>query len=265
MDQVGYYSLLQFTPDLSRHEFVNIGVLVYSPRSQSLRVRFVDSNRRITQVFGKQDTAFLTNLKESFQNRLAREFFEDKQSLESFMSKRANAIQLTALQPLSITNLDADVSMLFGKLVEGAKERRRKRIDRFLGERLNEAGVAQLVQKSVTVHFPFFDEPIRAPFGYQNGRFNLISPVSFKDDLSDVTSKAGRRALEGKILFDHPDAGLGNLCLNVVGKFPDNFEDTVKAMIRNVLADNNVKFYDFSDLSQLIGDIKSAADSHKVL
>jgi hypothetical protein len=262
MEQRGYYSLVQYCPDLSRLEGVNIGVLIYDSSTQRLRLRVLKSHRRIGQFFGKQDWTFVDRLKNSLVDRLGRESFSSKDELQKFISKRANAIQLTPLQPVIINEIDQDIDKLFEELVSPVTAQRRKRIDRDLGERLLAAGVKQMVRPSVSVHFPFFDEPVRAPFGYQNGRFNLLAPVQFTSDLRDVIAKAGERAFEGKILYENPDPGLGMLCLNVVAKFPEEFGDQSKRLIENVLTEHHVKFYNFEDLSPLVEDIKDAAAHH---
>ena len=61
----GYYSLIQFCPDPSRLEGVNIGVLLFSPENGKLKFRLTENNRRIRKVFGKQDWDFLKQIPKS--------------------------------------------------------------------------------------------------------------------------------------------------------------------------------------------------------
>src|SRR5271168_3906038 len=111
--QKGYYSLIQFCPDPSRLEGINIGVLVYSSETGSLEVRLTHSNQRIRRVFGQQDWDFLDRARESVQSRLHSERFETVTDLESHISKRANVVQLTPLRPLKFGEITEEVSALY--------------------------------------------------------------------------------------------------------------------------------------------------------
>src|SRR6202035_617817 len=93
----GYYSLIQFCPDPSRLEGINIGVLVYTPETAKLVFRLTQSNQRIRKVFGQQDWNFLDRVRGSVQSRLQSERFETVLDLESYIAKRANVVQLTPL------------------------------------------------------------------------------------------------------------------------------------------------------------------------
>ena len=114
----GYYSLIQFCPDPSRLEVINLGVLVYSPDRGRLAFRLTDSNQRIRKVFGHQDWTFIDRVRESVRSRLQSEKFETLRDLESFITKRANVVQLTPVRPLRIGDIDQEVSALFRRLVE---------------------------------------------------------------------------------------------------------------------------------------------------
>ncbi len=67
----GYYSLIQFCPDPSRLEGVNIGVLVYSPENGALKFRITQKNQRIRKFFGQQNWDFLNRAREAMQERFA--------------------------------------------------------------------------------------------------------------------------------------------------------------------------------------------------
>ena len=49
----GYYSLVQFCPDYSRLEAVNVGLVLFCEPLAFLGVRLVESNKRVARVFGK--------------------------------------------------------------------------------------------------------------------------------------------------------------------------------------------------------------------
>ena len=262
METKGYYSLVQFSPDLSRREAVNIGVVVYSPGDSRTRVKLLKNNSKIRKFFGKQDWSFILYSKEALQNRLQREQFASRQSLQEFISKRANAIQMTPLETMNLGDIDRDIERLFANLVVQSDVPRRKRIDKAFGDKLLQAGVRGLVEHSVQVRFPYFDEPLRAPFGYQNGRYNLLSPIQFGSDLREVISKVGEKAVEGEVLFKNPDPVHGQLCLNVVAKFSEDLNQNFRSLVETIFREHQVKLYNLDNLDPLLIDIRSAAADH---
>ena len=67
---------------------------------------------------------------------------------------------------------------------------------------------------------PVLQKDVEIPFGFQNGRFNLINPVGFEAANSEHRlMTACKYAVEGRSLFDTPDPQLGPLRLVIVGKF----------------------------------------------
>jgi hypothetical protein len=258
----GYYSLIQFCPDPSRLEGINIGVLVFSPESGKLKFRLTENNQRIRNVFGKQDWDFLNRAKQSVEHRLGTERFASISDLESYVSKRANLIQLTPLRPMRISDIEHDVFALYKRLVGPDKRERKLRIATHLSQSFFDAGVADLVEKSVSVEIPDFDEPIRVPFGYQNGRFNLISPIQFKPDAEDILTKTGKSAIEGQLLYKNCDPRLGDMRLVVVAKFAEKNESSSEELVKRILDEHQVKLYTFANIAPLIEDIRKSAMQH---
>jgi hypothetical protein len=258
----GYYSLIQFCPDPSRLEGINIGVLVYSPESARLVFRLTQGNQRIRKVFGQQDWNFLDRVRESVQSRLRSEKFETVSDLESYIAKRANVVQLTPLRPLKIGDIDQEISALYRRLVEPETVARKPRIATYLSNKLIEAGVVGLVQKSISIEIPAFKQPIRVPYGYQNGRFNLISPIQFNPDREDILTKAGKSAIEGQLLYQSPDPQLGDLRLVVIAKFPDRNENSSRELVGKIFEEHHVSLHTFDNIEPLVEDIRKSARLH---
>lgn len=258
----GYYSLIQFCPDPSRLEGINIGVLVYSSETGKLEFRLTQSNQRIRKVFGQQDWNFLDRVRESVQSRLQLEKFETVADLESYISKRANVVQLTPLRSLKIGEIEQDASALYQRLVEPESVERRPRIATYLSKKLVEAGVEGLVKKSISIEIPTFKQPIRVPYGYQNGRFNLILPIQFNSDREDFLTKAGKNAIEGQLLYQHPDPQLGALRLVVIAKFADRGESSSSELVRKIFEEHDVGLHTFENIDPLVEDIKRSAMLH---
>jgi hypothetical protein len=144
----------------------------------------------------------------------------------------------------------------------GDRQERRPLIQRYLGERLSEAGVESFVQKAVSVDIPSFGQNIRIPFAYQNGRYNLITPVEFAADVRDIFSKAGEKAIEGQELYKTPDPKLGSLHLVVVAKFADETGESARTKVAEILAGHNVDMHTFDNITPLVEDIRKAAVQH---
>ncbi len=226
-----------------------------------MKVRLSENNRRIGQVFGKQDLHFINRLKRSLEESLKRESFGSVGELENYLGRSANAVQLGPLRSLRITNIADDLTQLFDRLV-GDRQERRPLIQRYLGERLSEAGVESFVQKAVSVDIPSFGQNIRIPFAYQNGRYNLITPVEFAADVRDIFSKAGEKAIEGQELYKTPDPKLGSLHLVVVAKFADETGESARTKVAEILAGHNVDMHTFDNITPLVEDIRKAAVQH---
>jgi hypothetical protein len=119
-----HYSLVQFCPDPSRLEGINIGVLLYCSGTGELRLRLSKHNRRVAQCFGHRDLRFLQRAKKALDEALKREKFSSIAELQLFMGRMANAIQLTPLRPTKIVDIEEDLNALFSRLVEEHVERK---------------------------------------------------------------------------------------------------------------------------------------------
>jgi hypothetical protein len=126
--------------------------------------------------------------------------------------------------------------------------------------RFCEAGLEKKIRTDLRVRVPSFERDVPIPFGYQNGRFNLIQPVRFQaPEPAYALNTACRYAVEGRSLYQHPDPKLGDLQLVVVGAFPSTQQES-EAVVRKVLADNDVRLFPLSELDQLIAEIKETAE-----
>lgn len=94
------------------------------------------------------------------------------------------------------------------------------------------------------------------PFGYQNGRFNLITPARFQAKDPDQSLRtACKLAVEGRSLYEHPNKKLGELQLVVVGQFKAK-DDKSKSLVRRVLGESKVKLYSYQEVPKLIDEIR---------
>lgn len=260
----GYYCLIQYCPDLSRLEAANIGVILFCPERRFIRAKTAQGNDRVRRFFGSQDNDWtqINAIKNSIENRLevAGHDFKSLADLTNFISTRANEMQITPPRPMKVLNPEKDLEELFEELVGGRSREPLKYsappVEKALAKTFREKGVEELIRRDVTVRVPAFRKPLTVPFGFQNGRFNLIQPVRFHQTLeSRVVDVACRHAVEGRSLYDHPDKQLGDLQLIVVGSFAEESSE-YKDLVSDILKENKVALHSIDEVQTLIEEIK---------
>jgi hypothetical protein len=256
----GYYSIIQYCPDPSRLEAVNIGVALFCPELRFLKAKFGRRRTKVSQVFGKQDWEFVALQQSAIEARLAREqdAFEKLEDFEAYVSRRANALTLTSPRSVKVDNPERELKHLLRRLVgsQGETAQRAARISKELGNLLRSAGVGDRLQRDVTVHPPSLPKPMKVPFAYRNGKLNLIDPIQFEGQTaSTIFNRTSVQAVEGEFLADYTDPKLGNLSLVIVANFtPDQKHEQETA--ETVFKKHGVQMYTFRNLEPLIEDIR---------
>ena len=260
----GYYSLIQYCPDLSRLEAANIGVVLFCPEKHFLKARTARANRRIQQVFGRagHDWSQIDSFKIGIEERIEVENGKIRtlEDLEQFIATRANLIQITPPRPMRVTDPGKDLDELYKELVGGARRKEKTRSFRqFLSEQFAEAGVAKKLKKDIRVVVPLLERELEVPFGFQNGRFNLVQPARFRgSNRVSLEDTACRYAIEGESLYKNPHRSLGELQLIVVGEF-GAVQNESKAIVRKILDTHKVRFFPENELDVLIEEIRTTA------
>jgi hypothetical protein len=257
----GYYALIQFCPDLARLEAANIGVVLFCPERDFLEVRISGDNSRVQRFFGRQgfDWSRVNSYKHGIKERLEIEGrdFRSVEDLEAFGQRRGNSIQLTTPRPFTVRNPQKDLEELFEEVV-GKRKRSQtvKGFRRRFSERLLKADLGSKLKRDIAIEVPTLRREIEIPFGYHNGRFNLIQPVSFQASNHDhIRRTASSHAIEGLALFEHPHKKLGELELVVVGQFRTNDKE-VREDVRLILEQGRAKLYATSEVDNLIQEIR---------
>lgn len=260
----GHFSLIQYCPDPARMEAVNIGVLLFCPELKFLSASVSRTNRRVQQFFGRKgvDSQQLNLFKHGIVERIDRESLKIKTvaDLQRFIDSRSNLIRVTPPTPMRVTDPKADLATLFATLVGDDDEKPatpRKRFQTVVAERLKRAHLGKKLRESVPVDVPFLKKPVEFPFGFQNGRFNLIQPVSFlAEDPDDAVRKAWSYAAEGESLYEQPHEKLGKLKLLIVGKFHSK-NDEARGPISRLLEKSHVRMVPNDGLDGLVQEIMS--------
>ena len=260
----GYYSIIQYCPDPSRLETVNLGVALFCPEVRFLKARFGRRKTRVRHLFGKQDWEFVEAQKSAIEARLEHEK-EDFQGLDdfgAFISRRASAFRMTAPRAVKVENPEEELVSLLARLVGPQEESRSQAAKAISGEletHFRNAGVDNKLRMNITVCPPSLPKPFKAPFAFQNGRLNLIEPMEFEgQSASTVFSRASVQAVEGQFLAEYQDPQYGRLGLIVVGKFgAEQHEEREKALV--VFEKHNVQMHTFDGLDGLIEEIRRDA------
>lgn len=263
----GYFSLVQYCPAMERREAANVGVLLIVPATGYAKARIVQDHSRLKRMFGPLagKEAAVRLLLESIRGRVEveRETLATLEGLRQFIATRANRALLT--EPRSVLvdgNPDDTLDELVQELVVTAERPRTKKSEalkqdwlNLVTKRLDTPRLAPYLRREVEVQVPRFISPLKAPLGYQNGRFHLIQPEEFGlTQEAKVEERISLRALQGEALYGHRDARLGDLQLTVVADFPADRPE-VQQMATEVLAQHRVRVFSQEDLGQLEEEI----------
>ncbi len=256
----GYYSIVQFCPDLVRREKVNIGVVLLVPERAFLQSRMVSDNDRVRHFFGTtgDDAKMLTEFKKSFAARIEAEHgsITTVESFKKFIDTRGNQIQLTEPAFVKVRECQQTIDSLFEQLVGGkAKSPKRESFTQSLEKRFDAAGLGDIVCKDITLPVPILNKETKVPFGFQNGSFHLLQPVTFESGKEEVNfNRALKYSMEGQIFQANPDDSYGSLKFNVIGRFGSQSDPSIP-IVKNVLAQSNVRLHLDHDLSSLMDEI----------
>lgn len=256
----GYYCLIQYCPDRTRLEAATIGVLLFCPERDFLKAMTARGNARIKRFFGREehDWKRIRSLKSAIEERLEVEAPEirTREDLERFAQLRANEILISSPRSMTVDDPENDLKQLFAEVVGGEHHREQPSVRKQVEERFWQAGLQRKLHTNVEVTVPVFDRQITVPFGYQNGRYNLIQPVSFQSSgRTYLESTASRFAVEGRSLYEHPDPRHGDLKLVVVAQIDVGRKQEIK-IVQQVFAESNVDLFVMDELDRLIQNIR---------
>lgn len=261
----GRYALVQFCPMPERFEFLNIGVLLIVPEVRFAAMRFAKGQARLDRAFGAQPKSYLSALKDGVEQRILAEIEKapDGRSMEAFASKRANEVRVSGLLPIMVADAGASLNALFNELVgEESAIVREPRVRQKLRRALEMANVEGLLDRPDEIALPEFGVKLNAPYGYQNGLYNLVDAMRLSPVPGDALREAGKRAFEGGLLWKQFAKGPEPKRLVVVGDFASQSNEFYHAVSEQFL-ESNVKLHRLDNIRPLINDIQSNALQHR--
>lgn len=257
----GYYCVVQFCPDQSRLEAANVGVILFCPEHDYLDAKLSTDNARIQQFFGRKgfDWERINSYKLGIRERLSveKDHLRSIQDLEVFAARRANSLRITPPRPITLRDPAKDLDELFEQVVSVRKRRPGGGgFKQFLREQFARAHLGRKLQTDLEVEVTGLNKRLEVPFGYQNGRFNLIQPVSFRsDDVDQLSRTASVHAVDGMALYQERSPELGEMQLVVVGNFKTEAKEAT-AQVERILNQGHVRLFTRMNLDRLIEDIR---------
>jgi hypothetical protein len=206
------YRILRYTPNLSRDEWVNIGVLVYDPQSGERRLRLIAEQgeyNRVRRLHPAADESPLRALRDNLEDR-----FDSARSpngygtngggfnggaLQELLRKwddpLSNALQLAPKTGVISNDLDAELERLYGDHVAlprvpsrvGAPGSR-SQMRSYCSQVFRQARIWERIQKSVRAsEFTFPGDPSRIDYSYRrNGTRGFIQTLSVSRSPADA-------------------------------------------------------------------------------
>lgn len=263
----GYYSLIQFCPNPSRLEAINVGVVLFCPDADFIAARTSAGNRRAEKLVGRGelDRHALNSAKQAIEHRLEvdRASFKSHEDLLSFVNTRGNNLKLTTPRPVKVFDPPNDLDNLFSELVGGRSrtqpaEPLAPQLDDVF-QRLHQEGRAQL---NLSVDVPVLGRSLRIPYAYQNGVLNLVRPQRFSKKENVAMESAMRLAMEGDLLQRHGQNGGSEKKLVVVSLFAhDGGEQPVAGRVGQLLHEYHVANVQENEIGHFVSQVEQEAHS----
>lgn len=257
----GYFCIVQFCPNPSRLETVNVGVLLFCPDLGFIDAHMTGSIRRAKRFFGTDqvELAGLKSALRSFKKRLSveKDAFRDRDDLQNFIGTRANMLQLTAPRPVKVLDPEKDLERLFNELVGGRKNKQDRRpmipvLDTFF-DGLVAAGRAR---KNETVTIPVMQRDLVCPYAYTNGVDNFVLPQRFPKQEGTALKTAGNLAIEADLLFKHANQSR----LVVIPTYASSeVEESLQPRVTELFREYNVKTVETNRISEFLDTVEKEA------
>jgi len=190
------YFLVRYVPDVTKEEFINIGVLLYCPAEQFLDCAFSDDSRRVKRFHPQADTELFKLLQSDFEQQIGKHEQDLEAYIREMQESYSNLIQLSPPRTCLTADLGAQLQDLFerylgARLAGPIEQDTRMRIKLRMTDCLRRHGVYEhrLFEKRIQASQWTAGDPFVFDFGYKppehagkpNGRPRLIHTLSLRD------------------------------------------------------------------------------------
>ena len=193
------YRILRYTPNLVRDEWMNIGVLLYSPQGRKWRLRVIseaEEYRRVRRLHPLADQELLRGLQDSLEAQMPRA----PEGLTPFVEKLdqtlSNVLQLSPQRGVLTADFEEELERLYRDHVAPQRWQRTRQEDlrtaaglrRRIREVFKAAGLRDRVEWSVRAEeFTEHGDPFRLTCGYRrNGTRGFVHSVPLGGDLTQA-------------------------------------------------------------------------------
>jgi hypothetical protein len=192
------YRILRYIPNLVRNEWVNIGVLLFDPRTGERRLRVIEEEeeyRRVRRLHPEADELVLRALRDDLEDRFpsapagggAENTGDWQRLLAKWDEMLSNALQLAPQKGVFAADLDAELERLYADHV--APQRAPSRVGaqgsraamrHYCSQVFRQARLWERLQKSVRAdEFTFPGDPMRLDYSYRrNGTRGFVQTLS---------------------------------------------------------------------------------------
>jgi hypothetical protein len=260
----GFFSIVQYCPDLDRGESANVGVVLVVPDLAFLGVRFSDDNEGPKQRFGKDtfDDARLSVAKQALEGRLRHEgaAWSRPEDLLQFGKKEGNHLLLTQPRVMLVEDAAGELGELFQRLVHVGARHRRRQPKPDLKLLFEPKVMGRPLRRNLHVEIPEMGS-MEIPYAYKNGRLNLIRPEGFPVDEKSATARANDLAVKGHLIYKHPDENGEQRKLIVVGGFDPATPEALKHRIDYVLREHEARLVREEEIDAFAEEVRRDAHS----
>jgi hypothetical protein len=189
------YHILRYVPNLVRDEWVNIGVLVFNPRTGERRLRLIEDQveyNRVRRLHPSVDEAVLRALRDDLEDRLDPETDDGPAiPLQKILRKcdetLSTTLQIAPQKGVLADDLDAELERLYSDHVavprvysRVGQPGNRATIRAYCAQVFKQARIWDRLQKSVRLaEFTFSGDPARLDYSYQrNGTRGFVHALS---------------------------------------------------------------------------------------
>ncbi len=245
----GYYSLIQFCPDPSRAEAVNVGILLFCPEVGFIAAYNRRDNKRAKKLVYPEtiNRSGLNAAKLAIENRLEveKDNFKTLEDLQQFVNTRANILKLTSPRPVKVFDPKKDLERLFNELVGGiAREKpSHKPYSPKLKSLFNDLHNEGRAELNLEIKVPIIGNILHIPYKFNNEIPNFVKTCAFSTKEDQAIGRAQQLAIDGDLLHNNR---IGKLVVvtafentNVVGTLRDRIDGLfIKYNVESVHEEN---------------------------
>lgn len=258
----GFFSIIQFCPDLDRCEGSNVGVVLAVPQIGYLGVRTSTDNEGPKRRFGKDafDDGRLALAKRALECRILSDGKDWSRPEDLVLFSKSEGNQLVLLPPrvILVEKAEAELEELFLRLAHVEARHRQRTHKPNLRDVFEPGLIGVPLRRDIIVTVPEFGD-MNFPYGYKNGRLNLIQPEAFPVEPREATRHASELAVKGHILFKHPNKQGEQQSLVVVGGFSETASDEIKNKIRFIFQEHDSRLVSECELPAFVDEIRREA------